>query len=121
MTGKESPDEVFNIEKTWCGRYVLIVGNYLYLDTVGTMGVYYGKRTISSSLNVLRLYHKLELSFPDIKHGQMPDFQLIPLTQYKDIDKLLPSQILNIHNLSPVYRPILPDGIFECADRKSVV
>ena len=54
LSGQEYDNcTVYDMEKTWCGRYVLIVGKKIYLDTSGLMGIFYSKSNISCSLNVL--------------------------------------------------------------------
>ena len=40
MTGKTTHEDVFEVEKTWCGRYLLIVDDWIYLDTIGSLGVF---------------------------------------------------------------------------------
>ena len=54
MAVDEKKENVYEIEKGWCGRYILIVGHTLFLDATGTMGCFYGDGKISNSINVLR-------------------------------------------------------------------
>ena len=107
LNGNESPEVVFSIESTWSGRYILIVGDWLYLDAIGSMACFYGNGMISNSINLIRKVSCGEISYPDIKHGQAPDFLLGPYTLYKDIMRLLPSQLLRIKSLKPENRPII--------------
>ena len=107
LNGNERPEVVFSIESTWSGRYILIVGDWLYLDAIGSMACFYGNGMVSNSINLIRNVGGGDISYPDIKHGQAPDFLLGPYTLYEDIMRLLPSQILRIASLKPEIRPII--------------
>lgn len=102
--------DVYDMEKTWCGRYLLILNNWIYLDTIGSLGVFYSGEHVCSSLNVLCHAEGREVVYPDIKHGVNPDFVPGMRTLYDEVRRLLPSQIYNIatHEVKP--RPLLPDG-----------
>lgn len=102
-----SQEDVFELENNWCGRYLLIVENWIYLDASGSLGVFYSKATISSSLNVLCSVEKRKLVFPPIEHRHMPDFIPGMRTQYEDICRLLPSQIYDIQEGRWQTRPLL--------------
>ena len=106
---KISHEDVFEIEKTWCGRYLLIVGGWIYMDTCGTLGVFYNSRIVTSSLNVLCTLEARELHFPDISHRRMPDFVPGIQTPYADVFRLLPSQLLNYTTKEICTRPMLID------------
>ena len=82
LNGNERPEVVFSIESTWSGRYILIVGDWLYLDAIGSMACFYGNGMISNSINLIRKVSCGEISYPEIKHGQAPDFLLGPYTLY---------------------------------------
>lgn len=111
MTGKTTHEDVFEVEKTWCGRYLLIVDDWIYLDTIGSLGVFYSDEHVSSSLNVLCEAENREMVFPDIVHGRNPDFVPGMRTCYDGVKRLLPSQIYNFVTHEVKSRPLLPDGV----------
>lgn len=106
-----SQGEVFEMEKTWCGRYLLIVNDWVFLDTIGALGVFYSDDHVSSSLNVLCAAENKEVIIPEILHGHDPDFVPGMRTCYEDVKRLLPSQIYNFVTKEVKSRPLLPDGI----------
>lgn len=104
-------ERIINMEKTWCGRYIVIAYDSIYLDATGLLNVFYGYGMVSSSLNILREVNGLELRLPTIFHGISPNYIPGTYTEYEDIRRLLPSQILNYLSYSITIRPLLPDGI----------
>ncbi len=105
--------DVYEMEKTWCGRYLLIVDDWIYLDTIGSLGVFYSNEHVSSSLNVLCKVENRKVIIPPIIHGYDPDFIPGMRTCYNGLKRLLPSQIYNIVTHEVKSRPLLPDGIFK--------
>ena len=106
---KISHEDVFEIEKTWCGRYLLIVDEWIYTDACGFLGVFFDDCIATSSLNVLCTLEGRELIFPDISHRRMPDFVPGIRTPYSDVFRLLPSQLLNYTTKETCIRPLLID------------
>ncbi len=106
---KISHEDVFEVEKTWCGRYLLIVGEWIYTDACGFLGVFYDERIVTSSLNVLCTLEDREMIFPDISHRRMPDFVPGMRTPYFNVIRLLPSQLLNYTTKETCTRPLLID------------
>ena len=104
-----SHEEIFEIEKTWCGRYLLIVGEWIYTDACGILGVFYDNNIVTSSLNVLSALEGREMIFPDIAHRRMPDIVPGIRTPYSDVLRLLPSQLLNYTTKETCTRPLLID------------
>ena len=102
-------NDVYNIEKSWCGRYLLIVGEWIYLDTCGTLGVFFSEHIITSSLNVLCTLECREVQYPNIVHRMQPDFFPGMRTPYSDVFRLLPSQQLNYTTKEIKTRPLLID------------
>ena len=45
--------DIIDAEKTWCGRYLLNVGEEIYLDATGMLNTFYSEDMVSSSLNVM--------------------------------------------------------------------
>lgn len=91
-------------ENSWNGRYVLLVENRIYLDTVGTLGVFYSENAISSSIRILCDAEHRSISFPDNKRGIYPDFTPGPMTHIDGIMRLLPSQIFDYHTHTLTHR-----------------
>lgn len=106
-----SMEEVFRLEQSWCGRYILIYGNQLLLDNCGMLGVFYTEKTISSSISLLCETEGRPVVLPPIRFGQSPNFIPGPLTTYEGVLRLLPSQILNIANRQVAFRPLMPFGV----------
>ncbi len=102
-------DTIICMEKTWCGRYLLIVGDYLFTDMSATLSVFYGQGLVSNSLyNITYL-----LKYPYKDPGTIWGVDYIPgiLTQYEDIFRLIPEQYLNYVTCQTKTRPLLPEGI----------
>ncbi len=104
-----SHEDVYDVEKTWCGRYILIVNDWMYTDTCATLGVFYDEIIVTSSLNVLCIIEGRPLVFPEITHGKLPDFFPGMRTPYENVKRLLPSQILNYTDREYKIRPLLID------------
>lgn len=109
--GDKPLKQVFEMEQSWCGRYVLIYNNLLLLDNCGILGVFYSEETISSSIRLLCEAEGRPVVVPPIRFGQSPNFIPGPLTTYEGVLRLLPSQILNITSLQVSLRPLIPFGI----------
>lgn len=104
-------EDVYEVEKTWCGRYLLIVDDWIYLDSSGLLGVFYSNCHVSSSLHVLCGIEGREIIYPPIEHRKSPDFVPGAATCYDGVKRLLPSQIYNYVKGEVKIRPLLPDGI----------
>lgn len=114
-------EDVYDIEKTWCGRYVLIVDEWIYLDCCGLLGVFYSNCHVSSSLHVLCGIEGREIIYPQIEHRKSPDFVPGAETCFDGVKRLLPSQIYNYVKSEVMIRPLLPDGIIHTDSDKSRV
>lgn len=98
-----------DMEKTWCGRYLLIAGDILLTDMCATLPVFYGKGYVSNSLYAIsQLVH-----YPYRDPGTSWGIDFIPgrRTQYDDIFRLLPEQYLDYVSQTTHTRPLLPDGV----------
>ena len=104
-------EDVFEVEKSWCGRYLLIVEDWIYLDACGLINIFYSNKTIASSLNVLCQVENREVIYPSIVHRKSPDFVPGMLTPYEGVRRLMPSQILNYVEQRWETRPLLVDPI----------
>lgn len=103
--GQIPEEEIFRMEESWCGRYVLIVQRKVYLDAVGLMGVFYSKEGFSNSCRLLASATGL----PERLYDPGTSFYWIPapLTHYKEIRRLLPDQIYCYHDGSIDARQLL--------------
>ena len=108
-------NDVYAEECTWCGRYVLIVNGWLYLDFCGTLGIFYSDCNIcSSSYRMLCEYLEEKVVYPDTLGDGLLNYVPGPLTLSKRIRRLLPSELLNIQTGERLFRPLLPNGVIKC-------
>lgn len=114
-------EDVYEIEKSWCGRYILIVGEWIYMDACGTLGVFYSDQNVSSSLNVLCTLENRNVIFPDIVHRKSPDFLPGMRTTYDNVLRLLPSQLLNYITKKTKIRPLLIDKAPKCDTEEELI
>jgi hypothetical protein len=113
FTGRTTLEDVYYEEKTWCGRYVLIVNNWLFLDFAGTLGVFYSDdMRLSSSYRILCEQIGTEVIYPDTLGEGLMNFVPGPLTPTNGVMRLLPSEIINIATGERRTRPLNPDGIW---------
>ena len=105
--GKIPEEEIYKMEDTWCGRYILIVRGKVYLDASGLLGVFYSKTGISSSC--LLLAESMGLSECLYEASEKLNWLPGPLTQYKDIRRLLPSQVYDLYSDSIQGRRLLSE------------
>ncbi len=86
-------EEILRMEETWCGRYVLLCQGTVFTDACGLLTVYYADKGISSDCTLLAE----EMGMKRVNYT-MPPHRIMnwmpgPLTQYKGVFHLLPSQI----------------------------
>ena len=115
FSGKTTIEEVYHEEKTWCGRYVLIVNDWLYLDFCGTLGVFYSvpqPSLFSCSYRILCEQIGTEVIYPDTLGEGLMNFVPGPLTPSDQVRRLLPSEIINIKTGERQIRPLNPDGVW---------
>lgn len=92
----------------WSGRWILIHDDKLYLDPCGTLGVFWGycgdKLVCSSSLNLMKSVLETEwIADYQIQYNDgLPymDYYPIPFTPYRGIQKMYPTQYLDLLNHS---------------------
>ena len=106
----ENPDgigeqEIFSMEESWCGRYVLIIQGRVYLDAAGQLGVFYSSEGISGSIHLLAE----QMGLPEKRFQASSDLNWLPgpLTQYDQIRRQLPSQVYDYFSGSLHARPLL--------------
>ena len=108
--------DVINIEKNWCGRYILIIDNNIYTDATAMLQIFYDDMCVTSSISVLRKVENRDLKYPKLIYGIGPDFIPGKITAYSDVFRLLPSEIYNIITGKIEIRSLLPDGIPQCSE-----
>lgn len=114
-------EDVYEIEKTWCGRYVLIVNEWIYLDATGSLGVFFNNILASSSLNLICSIEKRQYIEPGFQYRVSPDYFPGIHTPYPGINRLMPSQILNYKTKEVINRPLLIDNIPSQKDEKELI
>ena len=113
FTGRTTIEDVYNEEKTWCGRYVLIVNDWLFLDFCGTLGVFYSDdMRLSSSYRILCEQIGTEVVYLDTLGEGLMNFVPGPLTPSGMVKRLMPSEIINIKTGEKRIRPLNPDGVW---------
>ena len=114
FSGRTTIEDVYNEEKTWCGRYVLIVNDWLFIDFCGTLGVFYSDNMrLSSSYRILCEQIGTEVIYPDTLGEGLMNFVPGPLTPSGLVKRLMPSEIINIRTGEKRIRPLNPDGVWE--------
>ncbi len=112
-------EKVYHEEKTWCGRYVLIVNNWLFLDFCGTLGVFYAEGPrLSSSYRIMCEHLGVETVYPDTLGDGLMNYVPGPLTPSADVRRLMPSEIINIKTGERRTRPLNPDAVRKATNDK---
>ena len=112
-------EDVYLEEKTWCGRYVLIVNDWLFLDFCGTLGVFYSDdMRLSSSYRILCEQIGTEVIYPDTLGDGLLNFVPGPLTPSDLVKRLMPSEIINVKTGEKRIRPLNPDGVWEAENNQ---
>ena len=104
-----SPSDLLKEEETWCGRYVLVVADQVYLDASGLFGVFYSEIGISSDLSILTA--QMNLSKTDWKPDDIIRWFPGPGTPYEKIFRQLPSQIYDLDSGRLAFRNLLAQGV----------
>ena len=113
FSGRTTIADIYHEEKTWCGRYVLIVNDWLFLDFCGTLGVFYSDdMRLSSSYRILCEQIGTEVIYPDTLNEGLMNFVPGPLTLSSSVKRLMPSEIINIKTGEKRVRPLNPDGVW---------
>ena len=102
------PEIILERENYWCGRYVLILEDRIYMDASGTMSIFYHDKLLSNSLNLLRELLGYELKQEKLLDGLSPDFVPGTRTQYSGVKRLLPSQVYDCSRKTVTARALLP-------------
>lgn len=119
LPGQSSPTELLqNLQKitdlpqlyaSWAGRWVLIANDEVHLDAGGLLGCYYKKgcngTEVSTVPGLIASCYQPD-TFRLIKSGGA-EFYPPPDSGFQHIQKLLPSQVLNIKNGAITFRNLL--------------
>ncbi|MDO4960873.1 MAG: hypothetical protein Q4E57_03315 [Eubacteriales bacterium] len=111
-------ENIYRMEESWCGRYLLIAGDIVYTDACALLNVYYSEYGFSSSCAILRE----AMGLPKVRFEGEGDLNFMPSpgTQYKEISKLLPSQIYNFKENTVYLRPLYFSHTGEFGDENAV-
>lgn len=104
-------ESILTMEETWCGRYVLIAEGNVFLDASGLLGVFYSADGgISSSCGLLAKV----MGFQEQIFEAKEDCRWLPgpCTQYKEIKRILPSQIYNYWDQKSIPKNLLSSRQF---------
>lgn len=119
FTESTTIEDAYNEEKTWCGRYVLIVNDWLFLDFCGTLGVFYSDdMRLSNSYRILCEQIGTEVIYPDTLGEGLMNFVPGPLTPSGLVKRLMPSEIINIKTGEKRVRPLNPDGVWNAENNQ---
>jgi hypothetical protein len=114
FSGRTTIEDVYHEEKTWCGRYVLIVNDWLFLDFCGTLGVFYSDNMrLSSSYRILCEQIGTEVVYPDTLGAGLMNFVPGPLTPSGLVKRLMPNEIIHVKTGEKRIRPLNPDGVWD--------
>lgn len=122
-------EEIYEQEDTWCGRYIIITPRDIITDATASFSVFYADNVVSSSLYLAHsVFHQpynmssgdkvnidwfKEFQYPDgiteeqMKNPSIVDYFPGPTTFYKDIKRLLPSEVYSYISNKTSFRPLL--------------
>ncbi|MGF1478672.1 MAG: hypothetical protein ACFB4I_04200 [Cyanophyceae cyanobacterium] len=104
--------QVIHRYASWAGRWLLVGNREIHLDANGLLGCFYGMQSadwVSSSPALIS--QALKTAAKDercLKYGQGISWYTPPYSGFKQINRLLPSQILNFTTGEISPRPLMP-------------
>ena len=113
------PDEIMAMESSWCGRYLLICGTRIYVDTSTLLPIFYSEIGLSS--DIFLLAETLGLPLCIYHPGDIMNWMPGPRTHYDEIRKLLPSQIYDYISGEVIGRQLLPEDYISETDARKIV
>ncbi len=117
--GPLSDKQLMELEESWCGRYVLICGDRVFLDACGLMPVFRSEAGISCNLTLLAEAMGLETKI--YEPGKVMNWMPGPLTHYPEITRVMPSQICCFDSGETRLRPLLAHACPDVADEEERV
>ena len=113
-------DDIYELEKTWCGRYVLIVKNWIFLDATGLLGIFFSDDALSSSYNILCAVVGIKDKYSDKTFASGLGYQPGMITLHKSIKRLLPTQVYDFVENKLFCKNLFPDqDIFEYSNEQA--
>lgn len=106
LSAEQTMKYVLQCEEKWCGRYTVISQGHILTDTGALMGVFYSEGYVSNNLNLIA--EALELPEKEFIGSEKLKWLPGPLTQYPQIKRLLPSQVLHYEGNTVDGRMLLP-------------
>ena len=105
--GRYSREAILRMEENWCGRYVLIADQEVFLDANGLLGVFISAEGIASQLALMAEILGLEQKRYTARPGARMNWLPAPLTPYPQIRRCLPSQTYDLESGEVRSRPLL--------------
>lgn len=103
--------DLFQVSRTWAGRWVLAGEHTVQMDATGMLGCFYtidNEATVRVSSSAALLQDKVDCgSRHNLSHGEGLEWYPPPSSALQGINRLLPSQILRIDSADVVPRPLV--------------
>lgn len=116
--GRDFIDHLIETEITFCGKYIIIADNRIYMDAVGMMSCYYSDYAISNSITVLCSYIKKDVKYPHYYEKSEGMYYVVgSSTPVEDIRRLLPSMIYDYVNQELIGRQLITK-VYQANTRK---
>ncbi len=107
--------DIYEMERTWCGRYVLIVQSTVILDAAGLLGVFFHEDALSSSYSVLCDIIGIKNKYTDKTFGIGIGYQPGTVTMHDSISRMIPGQSYNYVEHKISYRGLIQSrDVLEC-------
>ncbi|MEM8718930.1 MAG: hypothetical protein AAGE84_06420 [Cyanobacteria bacterium P01_G01_bin.39] len=109
-----SSEQVVQSYFNWTGRWILVGQGQIHLDANGLLGCFYGSNSqgetwISSSCALLiEILQSSNYDARYLEYGKGISWYTPPLSRFKDIKRLLASQILDFKHDRLIHRPLMP-------------
>ena len=107
--------ELYEMENSWCGTYVLVYQGKVYQDATGFLNVFYSEVGFSSDLSLLA--KAMDIDEVVYETDQIINWLPGPYTQYVGINKLLNSQVYDYRTGEVTARPLLPVPVTGITDK----
>ncbi|MEL6930354.1 MAG: hypothetical protein AAFO95_17210 [Cyanobacteria bacterium J06600_6] len=121
-----SSSEVINSYASWAGRWLLIGQGEIHLDANGLLGCFYGRNSAgdlwlsSSPVLLSQIISATAKSDRNLVYGTGISWYTPPYSGYKDITRLLASQILRFPTGEIIHRPLMPNIEIHRSDEATI-
>ena len=102
--GPIADGQLMALEESWCGRYVLICGERVFLDACGLLPVFHSPAGIASDLTLLA--ETMGLAAKIYEPGKVMNWMPGPMTPYPEITRIMPGQIYCFEEQKTLPRPL---------------